>query len=162
MIDIDHALAAHMRELECFYFGTKTDVQLSDEEIFELQSGVYRDAAIPPRRGRPIAHRSKKESTFQSFEVFVFVVGEVRIFKMRHELKQVPARVQAKFIEFAKRMSPEADDGIIFEHLRKDQSLLPHYDEPTSLMVVRHQYETGEIGTVIIAGPADERLKRCR
>lgn len=161
MIDVDEALAAHMRELEFFHFGTKADLQLSEPEILELQSGVYKDAAIPPRRGRPVAHRSKTERTFQSYEVFVFVVGEMRIFKMRHGLKQVPARVQNKFIEFAKRMSPEADDDIVLEHLRKDQGLLPHYDEPTSFQVVRHQFETGEIGTIIIAGPADERSKRC-
>lgn len=162
MNKIDEALASHMRELNSFYFGTKSDVQLTEEEVQELQFGFYGDAAVPRRRGRPFAHRSRDECTFQSYEVFVFVAGEMRIFKQRHGLKQVPVRVRDEFIEFAKRMSPLAEDDLVIEHLRKDQRSLPHYDEPTCFQLVRQEYDDGTVANVIIAGPADERLKRCR
>lgn len=161
MKNLDEALASHMRELNSFYFGTKSEAQLSDEEIQELQSGFYSDAAVPARRGRPSAHRSKDERTFQSYEIFVFVTGEMRTFRMRHGLKRIPVKVRDEFIRFAKRMSPLADDEIVLEHLRKDQRSLPHYDGPTCFQLVRHEYENGEVANVIVAGPANERLKRC-
>jgi hypothetical protein len=116
---IDLALDAHMQELECFFFGARPKAQLSSAETRELQLTFDVDASLPRRRGRPFAHRTTNEETFQSYEAFVFVAGEMRIFKKRNGLRQVPKRVRDKFIEFAKRdqMSPKAIDHLIEDHL---------------------------------------------
>lgn len=143
-----------------FYFG-QNEVQLSAEETTKLQLECAADASKPRRRGRPPAHRSRDDRTFQSMEAFVFVEGEKRTFKIRHNLRQIPKRVQDRLIEFAKRICPLADDELILEHIRKDQRLLPHFDEPTSFLLFRHEYEDGDVANVIVAGPANDRLKRC-
>lgn len=158
---VDIALDAHMREIELFFFGTRAKVQLSDPEIQELRAEFEFDASLPHGRGRPFAHRSRNESTFQSYEAFVFVAGEIRIFKRRNGLKQVPKRVRDKFIEFAKRISPDAVDELIEDHLKKRQHIFRGYDELTFFQLVRHEFEDGTVANVILAMPANERLKLC-
>lgn len=162
MKNLDGLLAAHIRELERFHFGPKSEVQLSDEEIKALQYEFEIDAK-PARRGRPFAHRTKKERTFQSFEAFVLVAGEMRIFKDRHKPKGgVPTKVRDALIEFAKRISPLADNELVIEHLRKDQRILPRYDQPMMFQLVRHEYDDGTTANVVVVMPATDRLKRCR
>ena len=162
MKNLDQLLAAHIRELERFHFGPKPEVQLSNEEIQKLRYEFEIDASKPAKLGRPFAHRTRNERTFQSFEVFVLVTGEMRIFKFRHDPKGgVPKRIRDKFIEFAKRLSPNADNELVIEHLRKDQRILPYYDEPVAFQVVRHEYTDGTMANVIVCYSAAERLKRC-
>ena len=160
MKNLDEALRSHIQELDNFYFGTSQSKgsMPHDAEGEKLESAFDADAAAPARRGRPLAHRSADERTFQSYEVFVFVTGEMRTFRMRHGIKRLPVKVRDAFIEFAKRMSPLADEEIVLEHLRKDQRSLPHYEEPTCFQVVRYEYEDGSVGNVVVAGPADGRL----
>jgi hypothetical protein len=156
MKNVDNLLAAHLWELECFHFGPQRINQFSAEEIQKLNYEFEMDAK-PARRGRPFAHRTKNERSFQSFEVFVLVTGELRIFRFRHG-PRVPKKVQDAFITFAKRLSPDADDDLVLEHLRKDQHILPHYDEPRSFQLVRHEYDDGTVANVIITCSAKDRL----
>jgi hypothetical protein len=161
---IDEALDAHMRELECFFCVTRPKDELSSNEIRKLQMAFDVDASLPRRRGRPFAHRTTNEETFQSYEAFVFVAGELRIFKKRNDLRQVPKRVREKFIEFAKRdqMCPKAIDHLIEDHLNTKQRIFQGYDELTFFQLVRHKYEDGTVANVILAMPANERLKLCK
>jgi hypothetical protein len=163
MTDLGQALKSHLQELDDFYFGASQATgpdshELPETEIDKLEYAFDVDALVPSRRGRPSAHRSRDQRTFQSFQAFVFVTGEKRTFRQRHRLTGVPEDATNKFIEFAKRLYPLARKETVREHLRKDQGLLPHYDEPTCFQVVRYEYEDGAVGTVVLAGPSNGRL----
>lgn len=164
---IDLALDAQMKELECFFLRPRPAPELSVNETQELQLPFDIDASIPRRRGRPFSWRSRNERTFQSCEAFVFVAGEMRIFKQRNGLKQVPKKVREKFIEFAKRkeMFPKADVQLIEDHLKKDQRIFATYfaayKEPTFFQLVRHEYDDGSVANIIVGTPAIERLRLC-
>jgi len=128
----------------------------SDEDVDKLAAGLE-EVAAPLPRGRPHAWRSKNERTFQSFAAFVFVVGELRTFRLRSNKPYIPAKVRRAFIAFSKQLYPLAADDALYEHLRKDQRLLPDYEKPTCFLLIRHEFESGITGNVIISGPSDLR-----
>jgi len=75
--NLDRALKSHLQELENFYFGDKSKEkpELSETEVKYLNSTFAADADLPTRPGRPLAHRTRNERTFQSFQAFAFVTG---------------------------------------------------------------------------------------
>ena len=160
MGNVDQALEEHLRELHEFYIaGVRSD--LSDSELSELALAFDEAAARPIPRGRPPAWQSKNERTYQSAELFVFVTGEFQTFRRRLGIQYVPARVREAIIEFAKKLYPQAKSSIFREHLRKDQRLLPSYEEPTCFLLVDFEWEEGRTVYVVLAAPSDERRSRC-
>jgi hypothetical protein len=157
---VDKLLELHLRELRDFYLvGPRSKLakhELSAGEVEKLQAAFESDAAVF-KRGRPPAHRTASERTFQSFQAFVFVAGELRIFRLRHGIERLPMKVQLAFVEFAKEMYTLAVDEIVLDNIRKHQRMIPEFDEPTCLELVRQEYEDGSVANVIVAGPADMR-----
>jgi hypothetical protein len=160
MKNVAEALESHMRELENFYWappskGAKPKMGAQDRR--KLESGFDNAAARRAPRGRPPAWQSRDERTYQSYEAFVFVAGEMRTLRMRHGIKRIPVKVRDEFIKFAKRECPLADDEIVLEHLRKDQRFLPDFTEPMCFLLVRFEYEEGRTANVVVAAPSDTR-----
>src|SRR3954453_760997 len=91
----DERLESHIRELENFYHSppeTKSKPDIGAHDRRKLESAFEKAHARRTPRGRPPAWQSRNECTYQSFEVFVFVVGEMRTFKKRHGTKRVSAK----------------------------------------------------------------------
>jgi len=158
--NVDETLKSHMRELEEFYGDSRpkeAKPKISAQDRRRLNSGFKNVTARRVLPGRPPAWESRDERTFQSFEVFVRVTGEMRTYRIRHGIKRIPIKVRDEFIKFAKRDCPLAVDEIIHEHLRKDQRLLPDFKEPTCFILVRFEYKWGRTANVIVAAPSDKR-----
>jgi hypothetical protein len=156
----ERALELQLRELHEFHLAPrpKGPTKMSARDGRKLESTFVNAAARRPRRGRPPAWHSKDERTYQSYEAFVFVTGEMRTLRMRCG-KRISVKSRNAFIKFAKRTYPLADEEIVLEHIRKDQGILPHYNEPTCFLLVRFEYEGLGTGEVIVAAPSDKR--RC-
>lgn len=155
MKNVDRDLELQLRELNEFYFSPRQKdpgSKMCARDGRKLEFACAKAATRRAPRGRPPAWHSSNERTYQSFEAAVFVIGEMRTFRIRRGIKPVPGNVTKAFIEFATRMCPLADEDIVFEYIRENQAILPHFKEPTCFLLVR-------FGTavVIVAAPSDKR-----
>jgi hypothetical protein len=150
---LDAALELHLRELQEFYLSQRSlESKISARDGRKLESAFAKAAARRAPRGRPPAWHSSNERTHQSREAAIFVIGEMRTFRLRHGIKRIPVKVTNAFIEFAKRMCPFAKYHIVIDYIRVNQGILPHYNEPTCFLLVR--FGTAD---VIVAAPSDKR-----
>lgn len=162
MKNVDHAIEEHMRELREFYMLRPQDgSDVSDEDGDKLLSALEEAAARPAPVGRPRAWRSKNPRTYQSVGLSFFLMGEHGIYRLRNGVKRLPFKLKSELMKFALEMWPDADEDLVVEHLRKDRHLLPKYEEPMCFILVRHVFDDGRIGAVVIAAPANLR-RGCR
>jgi len=163
MKNLNAAIQSHMLDLErrsSRRFSAEATPNIDAGDRRKLQRAFGRAAVCRPGPGPPPAWRSKNEKTRQCFEMFLFMTGELRLYRMRnrpHIPKErnthVPKDMWDKLFEFGQRAYPLADETIVREHLRERRRMLPYFDEPTTFFLMSYEHEGLGTAYAIIASP---------
>ena len=124
MKNVDRDLELQLRELNEIYFSPRQKdpgSKMCARDGRKLEFACAKAATRRAPRGRPPAWHSSNERTYQSFEAAVFVIGEMRTFRIRRGIKPVPGNVTKAFID-----SPHE-----CVHLQTRTSFLVHPREPS-------------------------------
>jgi hypothetical protein len=99
-------------------------VLLNSPEQYFFEGNDGRSHEVKRRPGRQVALYNRNARTFQSHKAAQFIHEEMQIFRSDNDVTRVHKLVRDRFWEIAKARYPQAEESIVWDHVRMNRKRL--------------------------------------